>query len=117
MSLRAKFELDAALGGFGLKEFDDCTDEFIGTNRQDAPSSVSAHASFEDRLACVSNAFRALMANRKELERLDVLDGLRAVLANAEHVEDRSRFDSRVLRSVAAMRGISLRSALGCPPT
>lgn len=84
----------------------------IGTMRQDAPSSLANGSSFEEVLECVSNAFRAVMANSEELARLDVLDGLRAILANAEHLEDSSpKFRSRVVRSIAKRRGITERAA------
>lgn len=86
--------------------------ECIGTARQDAPSSLATHASFEECLVCVSNIFRVLVANREALERLDVMDGLRAVLVNAEYLDLSLRnFNARVIQSIATIRQVSVQAA------
>jgi hypothetical protein len=86
--------------------------DYVETNRQDGPSSLSTHASYEGSLACVSAVFRAVMANRAALRRLDLLDGLRAVLANGDHLDLSMRnFNARVIQSIASMRRISLPAA------
>ena len=82
----------------------------IGTDRQDAPSSLAAHIGIEEVMQCARGAFRAAMANADELRRVDVLDGIRAVLANAEHLEDRY-FNGYVTRTIARLRQVSERAA------
>jgi hypothetical protein len=71
-------------------------------------SSLSDHSG---RL--LSNVLRIVMANREELVRLDLLDGLRAILANADHLETFSlrRFNARVVQSIASMRHVSPEAA------
>jgi hypothetical protein len=85
----------------------------IGTEWQSAPSSLATGTSFEEFLTCVMNVFRAVVANAAELERLDLVDGLRAMLGNAEHLERVSarRFDALVTQSIARRRGVSETSA------
>jgi hypothetical protein len=86
--------------------------DLLGTTKPNAPSSLALRNSFEDFVGAVSSAFRAIVANGQELMRLDLLDGLRAVLANAEHLEHESSadFHARVVRSVASLRNISLQA-------
>jgi len=87
--------------------------DYYGTVRQNAPSSLATGISFEDFLGCLSNLLRIVMVNREELARLDLLDGLRAILANADHLETFSlrRFNARVVQSIASMRHISPEAA------
>jgi hypothetical protein len=84
-----------------------------GTVRQDAPSFLSTGVSFEDVLGCISNVFRIVTVHREELARLGLLDGLRAILTNADHLETCSlrRFNARVIHSIASMCRVSLRAA------
>jgi hypothetical protein len=87
--------------------------DYMGTARQDAPSSLATSNGFEQFLACVSDVFRAVVANSIELQKLDLLDGLLAVLGNAEHLEHVSarRFDDLVTQSIARLRSVSAQSA------
>jgi hypothetical protein len=82
----------------------------IGTDRRDAPSSLATRPGIEEVMQCVRGAFHAAMANADELRRLDVLDGIRAVLGNAEHLEDRY-FNGYVTRTIARLRQVSERAA------
>jgi hypothetical protein len=54
----------------------------------------------------VSNACRVVMANADELEELDLLTGLLAYLAVAEHVTE-PHFEGLVTRAIAEMKGAS----------
>lgn len=87
--------------------------DLIGTIRQDAPSSfLGTRSGFEEGFKCLLKAFDAVMANREELRRLDLLDGMQATLANAgREDESYTRFHARVVETVAAMRGVSLQAA------
>jgi hypothetical protein len=87
--------------------------DYIGT--EDAPSSPlsTGGKGFEHFLACVTDVLRAVVANREELERLDLVDGLLSILANAEHLERASarQYAGLVTRSLARRRGVSEASA------
>ena len=88
----------------------------IGTERQDAPSSwPTSHNSFEESLECVRKTLHAVQANRDELVRLDLLDGLHACLDNAEYFEDDrstiARLNARMVRSISARRHVSRATA------
>lgn len=87
--------------------------EQIGTARQDAPSSLARGNCFEEFLGCVSDVFHAIAVNREELRKLDLLDGLRAILGNADQIEALSKreYERLVIQSVARTRQVSPRSA------
>jgi hypothetical protein len=87
--------------------------DYIGTDRQGARSSLATGIGFEELLTCVGNIFHAVAANTAELVRLDVLDGLIATLDNAEsleHVTARS-YAQLITETIARVRGISPTSA------
>jgi hypothetical protein len=88
--------------------------DYIGTNRQDAASSLAEH-SREESVAAIQGARRIVMANEEELSRLDLFTGWMAYLLNAEiYVDsniDSHGFEGAVTRTIASLRGVSLRSA------
>jgi hypothetical protein len=61
---------------------------------------------FDEIDPAVDNARRVVMANADELEELDLLTGLLAYLAVAEHVTE-PHFEGRVTRAIAEMKGVS----------
>ena len=60
--------------------------EAIGTTELGAVSSLQTHPPSEGWMAAADDAPRVVMANADELEKLDLLIGLQAYLAEAEHV-------------------------------
>jgi hypothetical protein len=80
--------------------------EHIGTSEMGTPSPLRAHAPFDQISEGVSNARRVVMANADELERLDLLTGLLAYLAVAEHVTE-PHFEGMVTTAIAKMQGTS----------
>jgi|SRR5579872_7145178 hypothetical protein len=87
--------------------------DYIGTDRQDAPSSLVTGTGFEEFLACTTNVVRAVVANEEELVRLDLLDALLAILGNADKLElmPARQFDGVVTQDIARLRRVSLTSA------
>jgi len=77
----------------------------------EAAQHVAAKPPAEDFLDCVTSIYRAVLANRLELQRLDVLDGLLAILGNIEQLEKQREFGRLVVESVARRRKVSLQSA------
>lgn len=77
----------------------------------EAAQHIAAKPPAEDLLTCIANIYRAVLANRRELERLDVLDGLLAILGNIEQIESPREYDRLVVESVARRRKVSERSA------
>lgn len=59
------------------------------------------------------NALCAVAINAENMEELDLLDGFRAILADAEHLDHLSarRYDDLVTQSIARLRGVTLQSA------
>jgi hypothetical protein len=85
----------------------------LDTDNIDTVYSTSSGKGFEYFLACVTDVLRAVVANREELERLDLIDGLLSILGNAEHLERASaqQYAGLVTRSLARRRGVSATSA------
>lgn len=85
----------------------------LDTDNIDAEDATSSGKGFEHFLACVTDVLRAVVANREELERLDLIDGLLSILGNAEHLERASaqQYAGLVTRSLARRRGVSATSA------
>lgn len=81
----------------------------LATNRQDAPSSLG-DVSFEEMLCGAEQARRIVLANADELGTLDLFSGLMACLSVADHVTE-PHFAGLVTRTIAGLRGVSVRSA------
>jgi hypothetical protein len=76
----------------------------------DAARHLAAKPAAEDIIDCVSSLYRAVLANRTELRRLDVLHGLLAILGNVEQIGQRD-YERLVTASVARRRQVSVQSA------
>jgi len=101
--------LDAPVG-----EDDTTLLDYISADQPDAPSCpLATSLGFEYFLKCVKGMLRAIVANIKELRRIDLLDGLLSILGNAEHLERATakQYAGIITRSLARRRGVSLTSA------
>jgi hypothetical protein len=78
--------------------------EHLGTNELGTASPLRDHVPFDQIDTAVDDARRVVMANADELEKLDLLTGLLAYLAVAEHVTE-PHFEGRVTRAIADMCG------------
>jgi hypothetical protein len=77
----------------------------------EAAEHLAAPEPKDDFLTCVANVYRLIVANLQGLRRLDLLDGLRAFLGNADQLDDQREYDRLVVESVARTRNVSLQSA------
>ena len=89
--------------------------DFLGTDRADVASSLAQH-SREASAAAIEAARRIVMANEVELNRLDLFTGWLAYLLSAEVFVEGSigprQCEGIVTRTIASLRGVSLRSAV-----